>query len=128
MWKYFNGQDWAANGPKMVTRTMKDFCSTKKVDSMNEKNCQGIKVLNPEAFYPIPWEKWETYFKNGTFNFKKSYSAHLWGALSSKRPLDTLEPQQLLYKLAMVHCPYTMDLIKSRKIKSNLSVTPYGPT
>ena len=58
----FDGQDWGANGPKLVTRVLQDVCSTPNLDQMQPELCFGIKVFPPEAFYPIPWRQWKSYF------------------------------------------------------------------
>ena len=109
MKNHFDGQDWGANGPKLVTNVMKDFCSTKDLEAMNAETCQGIKVFEPLDFNPVPWRNWRRFYEDVDVNeFLRSYSLHLWGRHSSDILLENLEPQQLLYKLALKHCPLTM--------------------
>ena len=40
----FDGQDWGANGPKLVTKVMQDICSTDNLSEMTPEKCLGIKV------------------------------------------------------------------------------------
>ena len=52
----FDGEDWGANGPKLVTEVMKQFCSTDELNKMTPETCLGITVFDPEAFYLVPWK------------------------------------------------------------------------
>ena len=52
----FDGDDWGANGPKLVTEVMKQFCSTDELNKMTPETCLGITVFDPKAFYLVPWK------------------------------------------------------------------------
>ena len=58
----FDGYDWGANGPKLVTKVMKQFCSEADLDKMTPETCLGITVFEPKVFYLVPWKAQYTIF------------------------------------------------------------------
>jgi lactosylceramide 4-alpha-galactosyltransferase len=112
----FDGQDWGANGPKLVTRVLQRFCKTKELGRMSPDKCQGITVLQPEAFYPIPWRQWRDYFEEEVSEIvlkklNESFIAHVWGKHSSGVPFNGLVPHAYSI-LARKHCPITFETVK----------------
>jgi lactosylceramide 4-alpha-galactosyltransferase len=108
----FDGSDWGANGPKLVTRVLQQFCRIEDLGKMNPENCLGINVFPPEAFYPVPWRQWKSYFNENDSEkvldqlFKEnSYIAHVWGKHSSSSPFKGTNNAYSL--LAQKHCPLT---------------------
>ena len=109
----FDGHDWGANGPKLITNVMKEFCNTDNILQMSPESCQGITVLHPEAFYPIPWREWtKFYIESEEMDLpqsNKTYSFHLWGKHSSHIALESVSNKTLLFRLAQKHCPLTFE-------------------
>jgi lactosylceramide 4-alpha-galactosyltransferase len=111
----FDGDDWGANGPGVVTEVLKSICSTTNLDEMLPEKCLGIKVFPPEIFYSVPWRQWKDYFDESKIDsvfeaIKESYSAHLWGRHSGHINLEDLIPAQPLYQLVYRHCPETFNI------------------
>jgi lactosylceramide 4-alpha-galactosyltransferase len=78
----FDGRIYQANGPPMVTRVLRRFCGVSaaaaatpsasarrplKEDAtmLDPDRCMGIRVLPPDAFYPITWKNWHWLFDKG---------------------------------------------------------------
>ena len=107
----FNGQDWSANGPKLVTKVMQEICQTEDLSEMIPEKCLGIQVFQPNSFYPVPWRNWKDFYKSEfLYNLNQSYSLHLWGRHSSHIKLKDLNENQTLYHLSRIHCPITFNL------------------
>ena len=108
----FNGKEWGANGPLLVTKVMQKFCKTQNISEMFLENCQGIKVLHPNVLYPVPWREWKNLFydKKSEYNFENSVSVHLWGKHSGHVPLEKVPIESILHNLAEQNCPLSMSL------------------
>ena len=105
----FNGQDWGANGPKLVTKVMQEFCRTPELSQMTTDTCLGIHVFDPQAFYPVPWKNWKDLYQTELgHNLTDSYSVHLWGRHSSHMQLEDLPEDAAIIKLAKTHCPISL--------------------
>lgn len=114
--KNFDGHNWSTNGPGVITRLLLDLCGiknrTKNTNLLNlmvNKDCGGLTVFPPTAFYPIPYTSWYWYFneyklQSMIFNTKQSYAIHIWNKLSehTKIPLNSDLPY-LYY--ANKYCP-----------------------
>ena len=71
----------------------------------------------------MPVKEWKKFYKKDvTLNVNQSYALHLWDKMSRNVTLESLEKDTLFYKLALSHCPYTMEIIgnMSQK-KTNLN-------
>ncbi|NWI85538.1 A4GAT galactosyltransferase, partial [Pitta sordida] len=49
----YNSDIWGHQGPELLTRVFKKWCSIETIQSMS---CKGVNALAPEAVYPIPWQ------------------------------------------------------------------------
>ncbi|XP_076170548.1 lactosylceramide 4-alpha-galactosyltransferase isoform X2 [Ptiloglossa arizonensis] len=105
----FRGNVWGNNGPGVITRTLKNICSTEYIRDMTTARCHGFKVFPPSAFYPIHYLNWKTYFetknKNATMKMlEKSMAIHVWNKLSNseKVHVNSDVPYTLV---ARKHCP-----------------------
>ena len=112
----FDGLDWGSNGPKLVTRVLQRFCKTLDLEKLTPEICQGIKVLPPEAFYPIPWRQWRQYFDESQTpvvlkKLEGSFIAHVWGKHSSQEKLKS--SGSAFSHLARDHCPMTFKNVES---------------
>lgn len=106
----YKGDHWGYNGPELFTRVFKNMCKC-GLDMMNRYRCHGVKVLPPEAFYAIPWNRWEEFFKSDdpsevVSRWENSYVIHVWNKFSASKRiiLGTDQPYELAAKL---HCPST---------------------
>ena len=107
----FNGQDWSANGPKLVTKVMQELCHTQDLAQMSPDKCLGVHVFEPYAFYPVPWRHWQDLHKTDFhYDLNHSYSVHLWGRHSSEVKLEDLPKNAALFQLAKTHCPVLLGI------------------
>ena len=108
----FDGQQWAANGPGLVTRTMQEFCTHRNLSEMTLETCHGIQVFEPEVFYPVPYWEWNKLFLDKHFHFdvSKSVSIHLWGKMSDGVPLENVPLKTKLNELLERNCPFSMSM------------------
>lgn len=61
--QHFNGQQWAANGPFMVTRNLQKFCNTTDITKMTREQCAGqLTVYPPDWFYRIRYPRHAWFF------------------------------------------------------------------
>ncbi|XP_026288737.2 lactosylceramide 4-alpha-galactosyltransferase-like [Frankliniella occidentalis] len=105
----FNGADWGANGPGVVTRVLRQMCQVKKVQDMTPERCGGFTIHPPIAFYPISFEDWEDYFNEDKSDLTMkmhadSYVAHLSNKFSMRKNV-TVGSKQPYGLLAAEHCP-----------------------
>ena len=108
----FNGQDWSANGPKLVTKVMQELCHTPELSQMTSDKCLGIHVFDPHAFYPVPWRNWQDLYQTELHHeLYDSYSVHLWGRHSSQIKLEDLPGNAAIIKLAKTHCPISLNIL-----------------
>jgi lactosylceramide 4-alpha-galactosyltransferase len=106
----FQGDDWGANGPGVITRVVQRLCRTKDTTEMSRQRCKdGFEVMLPHYFYPIPWRKWRLYFEQATSNatmkmLNESYAIHVWNKFSihAKIQVGSRQPYGLL---ANKFCP-----------------------
>lgn len=106
----FDGTDWGNNGPGVITRVMNDVCKTNNIELMMEsKRCMGFHVMPREAFYAIPWMKWEYFFEAQYLTetldlLRDSYVAHVWNKHSKQRRIK-VGANAAYGILAERHCP-----------------------
>ncbi|XP_062126013.1 lactosylceramide 4-alpha-galactosyltransferase-like [Drosophila sulfurigaster albostrigata] len=107
----FNGQGYISNGPSLVMRMTKQVCNSTSIEEIvaEQRNCNGFRVFNTTAFYPIPWPAWrrfvEPQYLNETLEqTKDSYLIHLWNKVSKE--LKFKKGDDTAYgKYAQEHCP-----------------------
>lgn len=106
----FDGSDWGNNGPGVITRVMNDVCKTANIElMMDAKRCMGFHIMPREAFYAIPWKKWEYFFEAQYLTetldlLRDSYIAHVWNKHSKQRHVKV--GANVAYGiLAEKHCP-----------------------
>uniref|UniRef100_A0A8C5UIW7 Lactosylceramide 4-alpha-galactosyltransferase n=1 Tax=Malurus cyaneus samueli TaxID=2593467 RepID=A0A8C5UIW7_9PASS len=109
----YNGWIWGHQGPGLVTRVFKKWCSLKTITSMS---CKGVRALAPEAVYPIPWQRWRKLFESISALelhklLKNSYAVHIWNKLSHGTKVRG-PSQALLAQLYSQFCPATYAKMK----------------
>ncbi|NXE91693.1 A4GAT galactosyltransferase, partial [Menura novaehollandiae] len=56
-----NGWVWGHQGPELLTRVFKKWCSLRSIRSST--SCKGMNTLPCEAFYPLRQQDWKKYFE-----------------------------------------------------------------
>ncbi|NWX39667.1 A4GAT galactosyltransferase, partial [Steatornis caripensis] len=110
----YNGWIWAHQGPELLTRVFKKWCSISNIQS--NVNCKGVSALSSEAFYPIRWEDWKRLFEAISPSelhklLKNTYAVHVWNKLSHGTRLEIMS-QALLAQLYSEFCPTTYAKMK----------------
>ncbi|KFV52238.1 Lactosylceramide 4-alpha-galactosyltransferase, partial [Gavia stellata] len=110
----YNGWIWAHQGPGLLTRVFKKWCSISNIQ--NNMSCKGVRALSPEAFYPIRWEDWKKLFEAISSLelhklLKNTYAVHVWNKLSHGTRLE-ITSQALLAQLHSQFCPATYAKMK----------------
>ncbi|XP_075363105.1 lactosylceramide 4-alpha-galactosyltransferase-like [Mycteria americana] len=110
----YNGWVWAHQGPHLLTRVFKKWCSISNIQ--NNMSCKGVCALPPEAFYPICWEDWKKLFDTISSSelqklLKNTYAVHVWNKLSHGTRLE-ITSQALLAQLYSQFCPATYAKMK----------------
>ncbi|XP_010012950.1 PREDICTED: lactosylceramide 4-alpha-galactosyltransferase-like [Nestor notabilis] len=110
----YNGWIWAHQGPELLTRVFKKWCSISNIQST--LSCKGVTALPPEAFYPIPWQDWKKLFEAISSSMllkllENTYAVHVWNKLSHGTRLEVTS-QALLAQLYSQFCPATYAKMK----------------
>ncbi|XP_021203994.1 pyridoxal-dependent decarboxylase domain-containing protein 1 isoform X1 [Bombyx mori] len=98
----YRGDLWAHNGPGVITRVLKDICSTTSVTEMAAEKCQGFEVFSPKLFHPISWMDAEDYFKATQPNVDDPYVYHVWNKLTHNMVVGK---NAFYARLAAKYCP-----------------------
>ncbi|XP_066039815.1 lactosylceramide 4-alpha-galactosyltransferase-like [Chamaea fasciata] len=109
----YNGWVWGHQGPDLLTRVFKKWCSLGTIKSMS---CKGVSALAPEVVYPIPWQDWKKLFEAVSALelhnlLKNTYAVHVWNKLSHETKLE-IPSQALLAQLYSQFCPATYAKMK----------------
>ncbi|KAI9581004.1 hypothetical protein GQX74_014387 [Glossina fuscipes] len=89
----FKGNNWANNGPGVITRVMRKICDTETIALMfDPKRCKGFYIFDRNIFYAISWEEWRDFFEPEKMEktlgrIDHSYIAHLWNKISGDFPV-----------------------------------------
>ncbi|XP_074444145.1 lactosylceramide 4-alpha-galactosyltransferase-like [Larus michahellis] len=110
----YNGWIWAHQGPQLLTRVFKKWCSIQNIQ--DNMSCKGVRALSPEAVYPIRWEDWKKLFETISSSelhklLKSTYAVHVWNKLSHGTRLE-ITSQALLAQLYSQFCPATYAKMK----------------
>ncbi|XP_036260827.1 lactosylceramide 4-alpha-galactosyltransferase-like [Molothrus ater] len=109
----YNGWVWGHQGPELLTRVFKKWCSLRTITSMS---CKGVSALAREVVYPIPWQDWKKLFEAVSALelqklLKNTYAVHIWNKLSHGTKLE-IPSQALLAQLYSQFCPATYAKMK----------------
>ncbi|CAH0667004.1 unnamed protein product, partial [Chilo suppressalis] len=74
----YRGDVWGHNGPGVITRVLKEACSTSEASKMSAATCNGFAVYGPRLFYPIEWQRGKAYFEVGELPTPDAYVYHIW--------------------------------------------------
>lgn len=83
---------------------------------MNKQKCKGFIVFGPEAFCPISWADWHTYFNASISEevmekLKNSLGIHVWNK-HSKHTYIIVGSKQPYGLIAQKYCPSIFSLAK----------------
>ncbi|XP_072915144.1 lactosylceramide 4-alpha-galactosyltransferase-like [Hemitrygon akajei] len=111
--EHYNGWIWGHQGPQLVTRILKKWCQKNSVTKIQQ--CKGVKMLNPEAFYPIRWQDWKKYFEVVSHSeaeelLKNSYGVHIWNKKSHGTRFQ-IGSKVMIDQLSSVYCPLTYKMM-----------------
>uniref|UniRef100_A0A8C5MP34 Alpha 1,4-glycosyltransferase domain-containing protein n=1 Tax=Leptobrachium leishanense TaxID=445787 RepID=A0A8C5MP34_9ANUR len=105
----YNGAIWAHNGPHLFTRVLKQMCAIQELITVEDFMCKDITLLNPQRFYPIPYESWELYYEvwEDLPTFNDSYALHLWNYMNVDHMTVIPGSNMLMEHLYQQFCPST---------------------
>lgn len=116
----YDGDIWAQNGPRCLTRVMSKFCTAENINEMirNPNSCNGLRVHNISSFYEINWDEWFYFFEPRLSNFtlhrlRDSYVAHIWSHINAGWPLRA-DSNAAYIQLARQHCPRVLAATKKK--------------
>ncbi|XP_078530022.1 lactosylceramide 4-alpha-galactosyltransferase [Lissotriton helveticus] len=112
--RYYNAWIWGHQGPQLVTRVFKKWCSLRKLTG--SQGCNGVSIMPQEAFYPIRWQDWKKYFDvvNSTeFEglFQNTYAVHIWNKKSQGTAMK-IGSKTIMDRLFSRNCPLTYSIMK----------------
>ncbi|KAM5289163.1 lactosylceramide 4-alpha-galactosyltransferase [Ctenodactylus gundi] len=105
----YNAWVWGHQGPQLLTRVFKRWCGVRSL--RERRHCRGVTALPRQAFYPVPWQRWRTYFEDVDPAelprlLNASYAAHVWNKKSQGASLEATS-RALLAQLYARYCPTT---------------------
>lgn len=107
----YSSYRWGYNGPELYLRVLRQLCKVKNFSDLpgEVKNCSGVLILPPSAFYPIFYPAWRKYFSPKLaadtimqWIQGQSYLIHIWNKLAENEPLVIGSGQP--YDLAAKYC------------------------
>lgn len=116
----FDENDRASIGPLLVTKLIFPYCqgdlpdSKRQLQDLAGKSCDfDLRVMPPDAFYPISWPEWKYIFKKDSpLSFQDtlqklndSLAVHTWNELSSTLKLNQIDERSMFMSLAKKKCP-----------------------
>ncbi|XP_043557740.1 alpha-1,4-N-acetylglucosaminyltransferase-like [Chiloscyllium plagiosum] len=107
------GHVWGQQGPRLITRVLKQWCQSDNPSAFTGKECNGISLWVTRRFYPIPYSNWGSYYNHWKKEdieryFSDTYGAHIWNYMNSGRKRKvTAGSGSLLEYLFQMHCPTT---------------------
>ncbi|XP_059088672.1 lactosylceramide 4-alpha-galactosyltransferase-like [Tigriopus californicus] len=117
--EHFDGSNWGANGPLLLTRVATQKCGPLKIESTGQK-CNDFEILPSYFTYPFKARDWKTFFDSSqqqTVREKTahSYMVHYFSGMRRKEGLDPspLDPELPLHQLYQAHCPKTWNHFKA---------------
>ncbi|XP_060695535.1 lactosylceramide 4-alpha-galactosyltransferase-like [Hemiscyllium ocellatum] len=111
--EHFNGWIWGHQGPQLVTRVLKKWCQKKSIAKIQQ--CKGVRMLPPEAFYPVRWQDWKKYFEVMSKSevqklLKNSYAVHIWNKMSHGTSFP-MGSKVMIDQLSSVYCPISYKIM-----------------
>lgn len=85
----FDGKEFIANGPRLLTRICEAICGTKDRHLWTRERCFGLNLQPKEQLYPISWSHYMLYFEPNKLDealqlTRNATMIHVWNDLSRK--------------------------------------------
>lgn len=115
----FQPEQWAYNGPDLVTRVAKKFCpahggaeSETNADGVWSWECADIQILHCTSAYPVDYMDFRNLFnashtKDIQDILSKSFALHYWNKMIRWDHNVKLRKDQPLYQIFEQNCPMT---------------------
>lgn len=106
----FDGEDYAANGPVLITEVLESLCRTVNISKMTTmSDCEGFHVMKRKHCYAIPYTSWDVFMTEDYIDYamasvEDSIVVHFWNNLSHDTPINK-SSQAPYAQLARKHCP-----------------------
>nr|CAD7203711.1 unnamed protein product [Timema douglasi] len=103
----FRGDQWAHNGPIIVTKVIQQLCGTNSTKQMTPEQCQGVVIYHPLMFFPVSGVDSKNLFNEtlsaitmALIKSSRSYGTHTWNAITADSPIrfGSKQPFSLLAK------------------------------
>lgn len=113
----FNGDFFVSNGPKVLTRVVKNLCQTSDIDQIVKmKSCQRFNILNTTFCYEIAFSEWkkfmvEKYSEEVMKRVEPSIVVHFWNHESRKFNVEK-DSSAAYVKLAKQFCPKVIQSVE----------------
>uniref|UniRef100_A0A6P7FXW3 Alpha-1,4-N-acetylglucosaminyltransferase-like n=1 Tax=Diabrotica virgifera virgifera TaxID=50390 RepID=A0A6P7FXW3_DIAVI len=83
----FNGNDWATNGPGVITRVLMKHCNVIQPEDWIDKKCEGVTIYPASTFFATPFPSHGLFFDEHSLSLvenetRDSYIFHAWNKLS----------------------------------------------
>lgn len=111
----YDGDNWAKNGPGVITQVLKQRCGKAQFDDRSKTICDGFTIYPSSYFYPIKYQDWRDYFRTDNVDetmekVKESYTIHVWNHLSKNKILRTIDDTAYT-RIARSKCPSVFETI-----------------
>lgn len=109
----FSPNDFASNGPLVMTETIKLLCNLTNISDIIEKgSCQDFHFLSWHDCYEIYYPEWEKFFKpeyadEVMMRTKNSSIVHFWNFLSRNMTIEKTSDVAYI-RIARKFCPQTL--------------------
>ncbi|XP_051874901.1 lactosylceramide 4-alpha-galactosyltransferase-like [Pristis pectinata] len=111
----YDGDRWGWQGPDLITRMLKKWCRSEKLNDFLNQKCQDVTFFPKDWFYPISYMNWKVYFQNDTWkknssvedNFANSRGVHIWNFLSGRQSNPIKETRSYMEYFFKNYCPTT---------------------
>lgn len=106
---YFDGDDFASNGPIVMTYVIMSLCGMKNLTELVGKSCEGFHLLPKKDCYEISYSEWNKFFESKYSDSvmqrtEHSLVIHFWNYLSKNQKLKK-DSSSAYIKIATQFCP-----------------------
>lgn len=91
---HFDGKDFIANGPLIITRALEKICRATDRHLMTPERCEGFRVYPKSTFYAVSWIDWRYFFEPEMTDrtlvlVENSTVIHVWNDVSKNMGVKT---------------------------------------
>lgn len=111
----YDGDNWAKNGPGVITQVANQRCGKAQLDDGTTTACDGLYIYPSRYFYPVKYQDWRDYFRTDNVEetmekVTNSYTIHVWNHLSKDKILRTTDDTPYT-RIARQKCPSVFESI-----------------